>query len=236
MLINTQYRSEATEIMDDFDLRGATLEKALSSIARINQWLGGNSLTLNAVEQIIAQTGRKQLRILDLGCGNGDMLRKLDKLAQQKQYQFSMTGIDANLFTIETARTLSAGSAHITYTCTDFLEDGFKPEGYDIILFTLTLHHFTNEQIITLLRKCRLQAKLAIVINDLQRSRLSYFLFSLISTLFRLNPMNANDGKLSILRGFKRHELKALAQQLHVKQYSIRWKWAFRYQWIISDL
>jgi hypothetical protein len=48
--------------------------------------------------------------------------------------------------------------------------------------------------------------------------------------------MNDTDGKLSILRGFKRKELKALARKMNFKNYSIRWKWAFRYQWIISDL
>jgi 2-polyprenyl-3-methyl-5-hydroxy-6-metoxy-1,4-benzoquinol methylase len=237
MLVNTRYRSEDTEIMDDFNLHGAELEEALVSIARINQLLGGNRLTINAVDEIVSATGKdKMIKILDLGCGNGDMLRALSKLAEKRSYNFSMTGIDANAFTIQSAKKLSLAYPEINYVCTNLLDPDFFPEECDIILFTLTLHHFTDEQILTLLQKSAQRAKLAIVINDLERSGLSYMLFCLISKVFRLNRMNIIDGKLSILRGFKREELRALARKLNFKNYTIRWKWAFRYQWIISDL
>lgn len=237
MLVNTLYRSEETEIMDDFNLHGVELEKALQSIARINQLLGGNRLTINAVDEIVAAVGKdKMIRILDLGCGNGDMLRTLSKLAKRKNYNFKMTGVDANAFTIQSARKLSLAYPEIDYTCANLLDPEFVPDDCDIILFTLTLHHFTDEQILTLLKKSTQHAKLAIVVNDLERSRLSYILFCLISKVFRLNRINVIDGKLSILRGFKRKELEILARKMNFKNYTIRWKWAFRYQWIISDL
>jgi 2-polyprenyl-3-methyl-5-hydroxy-6-metoxy-1,4-benzoquinol methylase len=237
MLVNTRYRSEEAEIMDDFNLHGPELEKALTSIARINQLLGGNRLTISAVNEIVSATGKdKTIKILDMGCGNGDMLRALSKLAIRKNYNFSMAGIDANVFTVQNARKLSTAYPEISYTRADLLDPQFAPEECDIILFTLTLHHFTDEQILTLLEKSARCARLAIVINDLERSRISYILFSIISKVFRLSKMNDTDGKLSILRGFKRKELKALARKMNFKNYSIRWKWAFRYQWIISDL
>jgi 2-polyprenyl-3-methyl-5-hydroxy-6-metoxy-1,4-benzoquinol methylase len=237
MLVNTRYRSEETEIMDDFNIHGTELEQALISIARINQLLGGNRLTINAVDKIISATGKdKKIKILDLGCGNGDMLRALSRLAERKNYSFNMTGIDANAFTVQHAKKLSVDYPEINYICADLLDPDFFPEKCDIILFTLTLHHFTDEQIVALLEKATQCARLAIVINDLERSRLSYMLFCLISKIFRLNRMNAIDGRLSILRGFKRKELKALAHKMNFKNYAIRWKWAFRYQWIISDL
>lgn len=237
MPVNTRYRSEETEIMDDFNIHGTELEQALTSIARINQLLGGNRLTINAVDEIVSVKGKdKRIKILDLGCGNGDMLRALSKLASKKKYNFCMTGVDANAFTVQHARNLSAAYPEISYTCADLLDPDFFPEECDIILFTLTLHHFTDEQIITLLQKSAPHARLAIVVNDLERSRLSYMLFHLVSKMFRLNRMNDTDGKRSILRGFTRKELDILARKMNFKNYSIRWKWAFRYQWIISDL
>jgi 2-polyprenyl-3-methyl-5-hydroxy-6-metoxy-1,4-benzoquinol methylase len=237
MLVNTRYRSEETEIMDDFNIHGAELEQALISIARINQLLGGNRLTINAVDKIVSASGKdKRVKIVDLGCGNGDMLRALSKLAAKKKYNFSMTGVDANSFTVQHAKSLSVAYPEISYTCANLLDPDFIPEECDIILFTLTLHHFTDEQIITLLQKSAQHARLAIVINDLERSRLSYILFSLVSKIFRLNRMNDTDGKLSILRGFTKKELDILARKMNFKNYSIRWKWAFRYQWIITDL
>jgi SAM-dependent methyltransferase len=236
MSVNTRYRSEATEIMDDFNLEGAALEQALLSIARINRFLGGNKLTADGVEKIVREQPGKVYHITDMGCGNGDMLRALAELARKKNYQFSLTGIDANGFTIDNARSLSKDYPEISYHCADILDPDFETEPCDIILFTLTLHHFTNEEILSLLQKAKVIARSGIVINDLERSRLAYFLFALMSSVFRLNYINKTDGRLSILRGFKKPDLVALARKLNLKKYTIRWKWAFRYQWIITDL
>ena len=46
--------------------------------------------------------------------------------------------------------------------------------------------------------------------------------------------MSRKDGLVSILRGFNKTELEQFSKELHFKNYSIEWKWAFRYQWIIS--
>lgn len=237
MPVNTQYRSTATEIMDDFDLRGPELADALGSIARLNRVLGGNRLTMQAVEDIVAQRNMPgPVRILDLGCGNGDMLRTLAVLAKKKKYEFRMMGIDANAFTVQNATSLSASYPEIRYRCADLLDPDLALEDCDIILLTLTLHHFSEQEILALLERSASSARLAIVVNDLQRSRIAYLLFGWISKLFRLNPMNDTDGKLSILRGFKKKDLVQLAEKMNFKQYTIRWKWAFRYQWIITDL
>ena len=51
MSINTKYRTNEPEIMDDFALEGETLRDALDKIAKINRLLGGNQLTLQGVQQ-----------------------------------------------------------------------------------------------------------------------------------------------------------------------------------------
>jgi hypothetical protein len=50
MPINTKYRTDTPEIMDDFNLEGEVLREALDKIASINQLLGGNLLTINGVK------------------------------------------------------------------------------------------------------------------------------------------------------------------------------------------
>jgi hypothetical protein len=45
--------------------------------------------------------------------------------------------------------------------------------------------------------------------------------------------MSKEDGLTSILRGFKKEELIAFSKNLKLDNYTIAWKWAFRYQWII---
>lgn len=228
MYVNTSQRTLAPEIMDDFHMEGEMLRDTLDQIARINRVLGGNRITLDGVQKLIAKA-HGVVKIVDIGCGNGDMLRAL---ADRFKDSVELIGIDANAYTIAHAEKLSANYANITYQCMDIMQDAFRELRYDVVLCTLTLHHFTTGEIKYLLRLFKQQASLGIVVNDLQRSALAYRLFQLFAFVCRLGPMPSADGLTSILRGFKRKELTQLSDQLHIR-YSLRWKWAFRYQWII---
>ena len=234
MSINTKYRTDTPEIMDDFTLEGEVLREALDKIAKINQFLGGNSLTLNGVKELILTVPKSRLiTIVDVGCGNGDLLRVLSNYGKKNNYSFNLVGIDANAFTINHAKKLSESYSNITFKCEDIFEFNFSQLKCDIILCTLTLHHFKNEEIESLLTTVYANSNLGIVINDLHRSSLAYRLFQVICFLFQLNSMSREDGLTSILRGFKKEELETFSKKLGFEKYIIQWKWAFRYQWII---
>jgi 2-polyprenyl-3-methyl-5-hydroxy-6-metoxy-1,4-benzoquinol methylase len=234
MSINTKYRTDTSEIMDDFTLEGEVLREALDKIAKINQFLGGNSLTLNGLKELILTVPKsKVITIVDIGCGNGDMLRVLSNYGKENNYSFNLIGIDANAFTVNHAKKLSESYSNITFKCDDIFEYDFSQLKCDILLCTLTLHHFKNEEIESLLTTFYANSKLGIVINDLHRSWLAYRLFQIICFLFQLNSMSREDGLTSILRGFKKEELETFSKKLGFQKYTIQWKWAFRYQWII---
>ena len=233
MAINTQYRTTEAEIMDDFSLEGEELRDALDKIARINQFLGGNQLTLQGVQQLIGSKNKK-LTIVDVGCGNGDMLRTLANFGSKNKLEFNLIGIDANAFTINHAINLSKEYSNINYQCIDIFEEKFKELKYDLVLCTLTLHHFKTDQINYLLQLFSKQSTIGIVINDLHRTTISYRLFQLVCFVFRLNRMSKDDGLISILRGFKKEELVTFSKKNNLQNFTIHWKWAFRYQWIIK--
>ena len=235
MYINTKYRTNQSEIMDDFDMKGEVLRDALDKIAKINQLLGGNKLTLEGVKNILKQNpNQEKITIVDVGCGNGDMLRTLADYADNNGIKLELIGIDANQFTVDYAQKLSSQYPNISYRCEDVFDKVFENLHYDIVLCTLTLHHFKEDEIIKLLNVFKTNAKLGIVINDLQRSNISYRLFQGLCFVFGLNDMSREDGLVSILRGFKKPELEQFSKKLQLKNYSIDWKWAFRYQWIIN--
>lgn len=236
MFINTTHRTDASEIMDDFHMEGETLRDALDKIAKINRLLGGNQLTLEGVKNILNKNPTKgKVTIVDVGCGNGDMLRTLADYADNHDMQFELIGIDANQFTVDYAKKLSTHYPYIKYRCEDIFDEKFSTLQYDIVLCTLTLHHFKDDEIIRLLKIFNDNARLGIVINDLQRSSISYRLFQVLCFVFRLNDMSREDGLVSILRGFKKPELEQFSKYLNLKNYSIEWKWAFRYQWVIVN-
>ncbi|CAM4065404.1 methyltransferase domain-containing protein [Flavobacterium antarcticum] len=237
MSINTKYRTDEPEIMDDFSLEGDELRDALDKIAKINQLLGGNKLTLNGLKIFLSKKDKNRLlTIIDVGCGNGDMLRKIADFGNENGYNFNLIGIDANAFTINHAITLSTKYQNISYLCEDIFTIDSTKIKCDVILCTLTLHHFKDDEIIEILNVFKKAANLGIVINDLQRSAIAYRLFQLLCVTFRLNKMSREDGLISILRGFKKKELIAFSEKLNFKYYTIQWKWAFRYQWIIQNI
>jgi 2-polyprenyl-3-methyl-5-hydroxy-6-metoxy-1,4-benzoquinol methylase len=237
MGINTTYRINAPEVMDDFTLEGELLRDALDKIAHINRLLGGNKVTLQGVQKLISGiSGKSEITIVDIGCGNGDMLRALSDYGVKNRREFRLIGVDANRFTVNYANELSVDYPNIRYQCLDVFDNAFENIEYDILLATLTLHHFKDNEILKLLESFKKNAKIGIVINDLQRSRLAYRLFQAVCFVFRLNDMSREDGLISILRGFKKKELIRFSEKLNFKKYTIQWKWAFRYQWIISNI
>ena len=237
MLINTKHRTEQPEIMDDFAMEGNELRDALDKIAKINQFLGGNQLTLQGIQRLISnRNSDDKITLVDVGCGNGDMLRKIADFGVENAVEFNLIGIDANPYTIKHAKKLSLLYPNISYQCEDIFDANFKSLHYDIVLCTLTLHHFNEDEISKLLSIFYSNSTLGIVVNDLQRSAIAYRLFGLVCAVFRLNEMSRKDGLVSILRGFKKQELVDYSKKLNFKKYSIQWKWAFRYQWIIQKV
>lgn len=231
-LVNTSFRSEETEIMDDFTLEGDLFRDTLDKLETINRLLGGNAVTISGVKKLLKnQPKDKTITIVDLGCGHGDILRDVAKFGRKKGYTLQLIGIDANPDAIEYANELSKDYPELSFEAIDIFSDDFKKLEYDVILCTLFLHHFKDDELISFLKPTVQNAKIGVVVNDLHRHKLAYYLFKIIG-LFIKNRMVREDGLTSILRAFKRKDLEQISNQAKVK-FSVQWKWAFRYQWIL---
>ncbi|MCM4158872.1 methyltransferase domain-containing protein [Antarcticibacterium flavum] len=233
--INTSKRTNDSEIMDDFDLQGPELEVTLDDLDKVNKWLGGNKITLQGVKKLLLEhPGSNPISILDIGCGNGSMLREIANWGRAAGYNLSLTGVDANSHAIEIAERKSEFFPEINYETLNIFSNDFRSREYDIVLCTLTLHHFKDPEIEEIMTAFYRQARLGIVINDLHRSRQAYILFKAFCKVFINNKIARDDGLTSILRGFKKKELKKFAAQIPAAKQEIKWKWAYRYQWIIQ--
>lgn len=236
MIISTKQRTAQSEIMDDFTLGGELLRNTLDKLAGINKWLGGNRTTLNAIKKLIAKLPlAEQITIVDVGCGNGDLLRLIADFGRKRNRSFKLIGIDANESAINYARELSLDYPEITYYSQNIFSREFSSLNYDLVLLNLFLHHFKEDEIIQLILAMSLKARIGIIVNDLHRNVLAYYLFKLLCVTIS-NSMVRDDGLTSILRGFKRVDLIRYSKKLKLKNYVIHWKWAFRYLWIIENL
>ena len=232
LFINTTYRSNATELMDDFSMKGELLRDTLDKLGSINKWLGGNRITINGIKQLLANRPKEKLfTIIDLGCGHGDILRLVADFGRKKGYNFKLIGVDANQDAVDYAKELSINYPEISFRNEDIFSEKFQDLNFDIALTTLFLHHFKEDEIVGLLSKLTNKATIGMVVNDLQRSEIAYGLFKLLGIVIS-NDMIKQDGLTSILRAFKRKELEQISNKLNLKS-QIRWQWAFRYQWLI---
>ncbi|MDB9782927.1 methyltransferase domain-containing protein [Winogradskyella sp.] len=232
LFIDTTYRSNKTEIMDDFTMKGELMRDTLDKLGSINKWLGGNSITIDGIRQLLKdQPKEKTFTIIDLGCGHGDILRLVADFGRKNGYKLQLIGIDANQDAIDYANELSVNYPEVSFRNEDIFSEEFRAINYDIALTTLFLHHFKEDELLALLSNLSNNANMGVVVNDLQRSKMAYVLFKLLG-IFISNYMIKQDGLTSILRAFKREDLEAMSKKLNLKS-QIRWKWAFRYQWLI---
>ena len=231
--ISTKTRTDKEELMDDFSIGGDLLRDTLDKLENINRWLGGNLMTVKALKKVLKNHPKEQeLTIADIGCGHGDILRDVAKFGRKNGYKMKLIGMDANPTTIAYANELSTEFPELSFKTEDIFSEAFKNRKFDVVLATLFLHHFKEAQLTSFLGNTLKQTKIGIVVNDLHRHKLAYYLFMLLSVFIK-NNMIIEDGLTSVLRGFKRNELAHISKKLKVKP-QISWKWAFRFEWILK--
>jgi len=227
-------RSETIEIMDDLSCSGSIVDQTLRELEFINTWLGGNSVTLNGLNKILSNCFQHELKIADLGCGGGDMLMLIKARLAKKNRKATFTGIDANPNIVAYAKRNTRAHAEINFNAIDVLSSEFKQERFDIVFATLFFHHFTTNQLIELFKHLNSTTRCGIVINDLHRHPLAYYSIKFLTRTFSKSPMVVNDAPLSVHRGFTRVELKEILSAAQITSYSLKWKWAFRWQLVIQ--
>jgi 2-polyprenyl-3-methyl-5-hydroxy-6-metoxy-1,4-benzoquinol methylase len=226
-------RSTALELMDDLNCAGEVVHQTLREIEFINRTLGGNAVTVDGVVNLMRGNEHQKVSVVDVGCGGGGMLLLLAKQFERMKVAASFTGVDANPNIVNyAARHVNHSS--VSFAAVDILSENFKQLHGDIAVATLFLHHFTHDQLVGILSRLVQQVKIGIVINDLHRHFLAYHSIKLLTRLFSKSKMVQYDAPLSVLRGFSKVELENILNEAGIKNYSIKWRWAFRWQVIIK--
>lgn len=231
--MNFASRAAGPELMDDLTLATDALRQNLDELETINTWLGGYQPVLNALALLRPRFPRgRPLRLADLGSGGGDTLRHVARWARKNGVAVELTGIDANPFMLEYAAAQSQDYPEISYRQFDIFAPEFQHEPYDVLTCSLLCHHFTDDELVTLLRQWHAQAQVAVVINDLHRHWLAYHSIKWLTRLLGGSYLVRHDAPLSVARAFRRSDWVALLARARITNYVLRWRWAFRWQLI----
>lgn len=219
--------------MDDPNLDKESLMEVYVDINKVNSRLNGFSITLKAIRNLMCDNSKSSYTIMDLGCGDGHMLRKVADHFGKNGVTLNLVGVDINQKALEIARRNAANYPNISFVEKDILTMEAKEVQCDILLCSLTLHHFKTVEIPDFLQQIIPLAHLGIIINDLQRSRISYYLFKIYSAIFLKTNIAKHDGLLSIKSSFTMPDLMEFSKAFPDVSHDLSWKWAFRYLWVI---
>jgi ubiquinone/menaquinone biosynthesis C-methylase UbiE len=235
---NLSYRSNEKELIDDLELENDALRQNLEELALINKYLGGNQVTTSGLSRLLPNSPipnpQSPITIADLGCGGGDMLMVMADWAKKKGINAQFIGIDANDFMIDFGTKRTANYPNISYLHQDIYSEKFKEKSFDIVTMTLFCHHFSDESLVQILQQLKKQTRIGIVINDIHRHWFAYHSIAWITKLFLKSYLVKNDAKLSVWRAFVREDLEKIIQKSGFTNYSIRWKWAFRWEVVLN--
>lgn len=221
-----KFRSNQKELLDEENIPTADLYLNLKELNTINSLLGGHSVTLKGLKTLLTNKNRSY-SVMDIGCGGGDNLKYLAKWARKNNYKISFTGVDLKSDCISYARNNCKNYPEINFIQANYKALWAEPKTYDIVFSALCCHHFNNKELTDLIAFKKAKANVGYFINDLHRHPFAYYSIAWLTKWFSNSYLVKNDAKLSVLRGFKKSELKTFFQH-NVK---IKWAWAFR--WLI---
>lgn len=214
-------RLTGSEQLDDLSLQGEPLHKALQSLAWINRWFGNNRSVIKAIHAIIKKQ-EKPLRIVDLGCGGGDLVLAVARSLHQHTIEFSITGIDGNANSLAYARKQCASFAELNFVQADILSDDFCIQPCDILISSHFIYHFPEEKLARFLKSNISAVSSAIIFSELERNRFALRLFKFSSLLLPISKLAKEDGLLAIQRSFTKKEWVSIMQQAGISTYRLQ--------------
>jgi len=217
-------RAIAEEWMDADDLDAGTYAAVVGDLAKVNRVTLAARPTLAFLAR--ATRGMNRFKLLDVGFGDGDMLRTITRWAAKRGIEAELVGVDLNPRSELAARAHDATGTSITWITGDYADQAGK--GWDFVVSSLVAHHMTHDQLVRFLRFMEAQAAQGWLINDLHRHRFAYAGFPLLARLFGWNRIVRHDGALSIARSYRPYEWQPILAEAEVDEGNVYRAFPFR--------
>ena len=203
---------ELLDLPPDTYTRGE-LEGALADLSRVNQYLGNGRAALKHIAIMHAETANEEFTVLDVATGAADIPVTIATWARQAGIRVGITAVDLDPICIEIARKRCESNPEITFAVADGFALPFANQRFDFVLCSKTVHHFSDEEVLRMIKEFSRVARRGYIIIDLRRSWVAYTLIYLLSRFFSRNRLSRSDAPLSVLKSFTAGELASLASR-----------------------
>lgn len=216
------------ELLDLGRGTSSQVRQSLHDIRRINTYLGGASVVLNATLRLLQKHRLQRATILDIGTGSADIPQRLIGRAAQQNIAVSIIALDNNFRHLTVARQDMNNAPGVLLLQADGFHLPLPDNSVDVVITSLFLHHFRPPQIVQLLREFHRVARIGWVINDLVRHYVPLIFFRLTWPIFARSYITRHDGTASILRSYTVKEMRDIAVATGIPGISVRSHLLFR--------
>ncbi len=217
-------RAIAEELMDADDLDPATYSAVVGDLARVNVVTMARRPTLSFLRRALGE--RKSFKLLDVGFGDGDMLRTIARWAAKRGIEAELVGVDLN------PRSEMAATAHtppgmaIRWITGDYAN--LAGQGWDMVVSSLVAHHMTHDQLVAFLRFMDRESAMGWLVNDLHRHGFAHWGFPVLARVFGWHRIVRLDGTLSIARSYRPDEWPPILAEAGVSEARVYRAFPFR--------
>lgn len=206
-------RAKQVELMDDLESDVEKLERTLSQFSSINRSLTRSRFLLkkHALRPLKKVSDRK-VKVLDVGSGGGDVALAIHKLLSKAGIPHEIDCLDRDPRCIAFAKRKLGENPVFNFLEMDLLDKRLKGLNYDLVYAGHFLHHIDEKEMKAVVGRLAHLCRRVLLINDLERSRFSYYAFDLLARLFYRRSFARWDGKISVLKGFSKKELDHMAE------------------------
>lgn len=186
------------------------LEADLINLAAINRRFGGQTIWRFFLTRWIRPGGR--YRLLDLATGGGDAPRLMVDFARSLGATVAVTAVDAQPSTLALARKWSAAYPEIEFREGDVRAPDLSGDApYDFAFCSLALHHFSEADAVSILRRLGELGRSGAMAADLSRGLVCSAGAWLVTAMFYREEMTKHDARMSARRAFSFREMADLA-------------------------
>jgi len=227
-VVDLTRRSPQLEWMDTEPVSAEEFAAVLADLAVVNTVTLARPPTVAFMRRVARRAPKgTRLRVLDVGYGEGDMLRRLHRWGTRVGMPLDLAGIDLNPWSAAAARAATPAGMDIDYRTGDLFDE--PAGGQDVVISSLFTHHLTDAQLVEFLEWMERSAARGWFINDLQRHPLAYYGFRALSAAAGWHPMVRHDGAISVERSFQRRDWQGLLRRAGLDGVAeVRWRLPFR--------
>jgi ubiquinone/menaquinone biosynthesis C-methylase UbiE len=229
MIFSAPPRNLRPELLDLDEAPFAEVKDSLQDVRRVNRYLSGYRVLLDHIGRFFDRyTSSQPIHILDAATGSADQPMEVIRYARRRGIPVRVTAIDINRKMIRFAQEEARGFPEIRFVQCDALNMPFEENSFDVVINSLSLHHFSREHAVALLTSFSKLARRGVIVNDLHRSRVAYASIYFLTRLLTQNRLTRYDAPVSVMNAFTPEEMRAMAQEAGWQQFEVHRHFPYR--------